>query len=505
MKRIYFKYIAGFLAAVLLVTACSKSFLDVQLVGDTSLESNYYKTPAQVFAGLVSVYDPLGTEAGGIDNTYANRIGPLNAASDDCYAGGGSSTDMDTWQAWNKYTLDAAKGPQGAFWSRNFTGIYRANLLLSKLDNVPGLAASDKARYTAEVKYLRAYYYFWLVRLFKNIPFFTAPIATADIFNQTQVKPEVVYTQIEKDLNEAMPGLPPTVPKSTEGGRVTRGAAKTLLGKVILYQNNNSRMLEAASLFEDVNKAGNDYGYSLLKNYGDIFRPDNKFNSESIFEIVHTTVGNGSWNSWPGFEGNVAVQMFGARSYSGPVYLNGWGFNPITPDLVSAMKGDPRYPYTIANIDSLKQAKAATYDPSYQNTGYFIQKYAPLQQFKSTGNGNYELNFPNDEMEMRLADTYLMEAEALVRGGGDATKAAAYLNAVRARVGLGPVAATLDNIYNERRLELATEGHRWFDLVRTGRAAAVLASKGFVAGKHEILPIPLTELNNTKLVQNPGY
>jgi hypothetical protein len=505
MKVKYFKYIAVFLSSLVILAACKKSFLEVELVGDTSLESNYYKNAAEAFAGLVSVYDPLGTEAGGIDNTYANRLGPLNAASDDCYAGGGSSTDMDTWQAWNKYTLDAAKGPQGAFWSRNYTGIYRANLLLTKLDNVPGLSAADKARYVAECKYLRAYYYFWLVRLFKNIPLFTAPIPTADIFGLTQAKPEEVYAQIEKDLTEATPDLPVSVPKSTEGGRVTRGAAKALLGKVILFQNNNARMIEAANLFEDINKAGNAYGYSLVPNFANIFRPDNKFNSESVFEIVHTTVGNGNWNSWPGFEGNVAVQMFGARSYSGPVYLSGWGFNPVTLDLVNAFKGDPRYTATIANIDSMKRAAGASYDASYQNTGYFIQKYAPLQQWKSTGNGNFELNFPNDEIEIRLADTYLMEAEALVRGGGDVNKAAFYLNAVRARSGLGPIAATLDNIYNERRLELATEGHRWFDLVRTGKAPAVLASKGFVAGKHEILPIPLTELRNTKLVQNPGY
>jgi len=98
-----------------------------------------------------------------------------------------------------------------------------------------------------------------------------------------------------------------------------------------------------------------------------------------------------------------------------------------------------------------------------------------------------------------------MEAEALLQGGGDATRAAALLNAVRARVGLAPVAATMANIKAERRLELATEGHRWFDLVRWGDAPSALAFKGFSAGKNEILPIPLVELANTKLVQNPGY
>jgi hypothetical protein len=443
-------------------------------------------------------------EAGGIDNTYANKIGPLNAASDDCYAGGGSSSDMTTWQAWNNYTVDPAVGPQGEFWSRNFTGIYRANLLLSKIDNVVGLDASLKSRYIAECKFLRAYYYFDLVRLFGKVPLFTAPIPTTQIYNQVQVPAADTYAQIEKDLKEAIADLPATVP-SSEYGRATRGAATAMLGKVILTENNDSRMLEAANYFEDVNKDGNAYGYHLLTNYGDIFRPDNKFNAESIFEISHTSKANGSWGNWPNFEGNVAVQMFGARGYSGPKYQSGWGFCPLTEGLVAALKGDPRYPYTVANIDSIASNGFGAYEKGYQNTGYFIEKFAPLTQWKSNGGGNAELNYPNDVIEIRLADTYLMEAEALLRGNGDAAKAGKYLNAVRARVGLAPVAVTLDNIYNERRLELATEGHRWFDLVRTSKAATVLSSKGFKAGKHEHLPIPLTELNNTRLVQNDGY
>jgi hypothetical protein len=171
---------------------------------------------------------------------------------------------------------------------------------------------------------------------------------------------------------------------------------------------------------------------------------------------------------------------------------------------VNALKGDPRYAATIVNIDSLAKAGACKYTPGYENTGYFIRKFAPLAAFQSTV-GNIELNWRNDEIEIRLADTYLLEAEALVRGGGNQTRAQQLLDAVRARVGLASVPATLDNIYNERRLELATEGHRWFDLVRTGQAATVLASKGFQTNKNEVLPIPLQELNNTKLVQNPGY
>ncbi|HEX2845286.1 MAG TPA: RagB/SusD family nutrient uptake outer membrane protein [Chitinophagaceae bacterium] len=504
MRTNYFSKICLVLLALPVLHACKKSFLDVDPVG-LNLESNYYSNPTEAFAGLVAAYDPLGMETAG---TYANKLGPLNSASDDCVAGGASGgNDMNTWQVWNNYTLTPAVGPQMEYWTRNFTGVSRTNIILSKLGDVPGLDENTKKRYIAEGKFLRAYYYFDLVRLFKNVPLFTAPVATEEIYNQVQAAPADVYAQIEKDLRDAIPDLPPTVPVTTEGGRATQGAAKALLGKVILFQNDNSRMMEAANLFEDVNKQDNIYGYKLMTNFGDIFRPDKKFNSESVFEIGHTSVANGNWNAWGAVEGNVYTQMIGPRAYTGTIYETGWGFNPVRKELADLLYGDPRYQYTVADIDSMVDAGAATsYEASYQNTGYFVQKFAPLKQWKSTGGGNVELNYPNNVIEIRLADTYLMEAEALLRApGGDAVKAAKYLNDVRARVGLTPVAATLDNVALERRKELATEGHRWFDLVRTGKAATVLAFKGFVAGKHEILPIPLNELTNTKLVQNPNY
>lgn len=490
-------YILAFmLLGSVLLNSCSKDFIDLKPKG-TALEDNYYRNAEEAFNGLVSVYDPLGKEVG---STYSNKIGPLNSASDDCYAGGASSSDVPAWQVWNNFTVDAANGIQSDFWERNFKGIYRANVMLSKLDAIP-MDEALKTRYIAECKFLRAYYYFDLVRLFKNVPLFTAPVSADDFFSVTQAPPAETWAQIEKDLKEAIIDLPEAVP-TEENGRVTKYAAIAVLGKAILFQNDNARMLEAANLLEQVNSSTN---YELLADFGQIFRPDNKFNKESIFEIVHTAQAIQGWGSWPNFEGNVYVQMCGPRGYSGPTYMPGWGFNPIMLDLVGLLKNDPRYPHTIANIDSLKVANVATYEAGFQNTGYFVQKYAPTIEFYSTIGGDPVLNYSYNYIEIRLADTYLMEAEALVRGGGDATKAQFYLDKVRERVGLPSVPATLDNIYKERRLELATEGHRFFDLVRTGQAATALASKGFTANKNEILPIPLAELANTKLVQNPGY
>lgn len=496
MKRTYIN-ISLLLLGLLVLGSCSKSFLEVEPTG-LMLEDNFYKTPEEAYQGLIACYDPLGTECG---QTYSNKIGPLNSASDDCYAGGGSSSDVPAWQVWNNYTLDPANGIQADFWSRNFKGVYRSNVLLTKIDKVPGLSSALKQRYTAECKFLRGYFYFDLVRLFKNVPLFTKPLTPIEVYDVTQASPTAVFAQIESDLRDAIAGLPASV-TAEEYGRATKMAAFALLGKVILWQNNESRMLEAAALFDSVNTSPY---YHLLADYGQIFRADNKFNAESIFEIVHTAKAIMGWGSWPNFEGNVYTQMCGARSYSGPTYVAGWGFNPITMDLVNLLKNDPRYKYTVINMDSMVAASLCTYKAGYQNTGYFVAKFAPLKEFYSTIGGDPVINYPNDVIEIRLADTYLMEAEALVRGNGDLGKAQNYLDMVRARVGLPSIPVTLDNIYKERRLELATEGHRWFDLIRTNQAATALASKGFKAGKHENLPIPLSEMTNTRLVQNPGY
>jgi hypothetical protein len=508
IKFILYSALAGLL---ILGISCSKSFLEVTPKGEV-LESNYYQTPDQVFSALVAVYNATEAEAGYGINWYANKLGPLNSAGDECYAGGGSSTDMDTYQQWDNYTMNPANAISRKFWAQDYSGIYRANLLISKLANdVPGLSESDKSRYIAECKTLRAYFYFELVRLFKNIPLSTDPISTADMYDIEQAAPEDVYAQIEQDLNDAIPVLPSTVP-SSENGRLTKGAAMALLGKAILYENDNSRMADAASWLNKVNTSG---VYHLLTNYRDIFDPGNKFNAESVWEISHS----GTAQSWWGpedFRGNVYCTMIGPRSYSAltdPVngapdadhtYYSGWSFNPIITSFAAKIHNDPRYKYTVADLDSLVDIGQASYLPGYRNTGLFIQKYAALLKWKCV-TGQAELNWPNDVIEIRLADTYLMEAEALIRGSGSAARAQELLDAVRARVGLVSVPATLDNIYNERMLELATEGHRWFDLVRTGKAATVLAFKGFVAGKSELLPIPLEELNNTKLVQNPNY
>jgi len=367
---------------------------------------------------------------------------------------------------------------------------------------------NEKARFEAEARFLRAYFYFDLIRYFRNIPLIDHPLVADEIYEVVQAAPEEIYALIESDLNAAMTNLPIQVSAEKEAGRASQGTAKALLGKVYLQQE---KFDLAAQQLADVNgEPGqtSQYGYRLLDNFADLFKVDNKFNSESILEISFTNTSIGDWDCIDCTEGNILNILVGPRSYSvsgdGPDYVAGWGFLPLTTDLVDLMRGDPRYPYTVIDMHQLADEGKGSYAPGYMDTGYFLEKYAGRDADRAEI-GSVELNFPQNIYDIRLADTYLLEAEAIVRGGGNMNRAADLLNAVRARVDLAPVAATLDNIKRERRIELAGEGHRWFDLVRWGDAPAALGSRGFVAGKHEVLPIPLLELDNTKLEQNKEY
>ncbi|MFD1820596.1 Starch-binding associating with outer membrane [Pseudarcicella hirudinis] len=507
MKRNINKYIAGLVIGVQLLSSCTTDFLEVKPKG-TDLESNYYRNQQEAFNGLVAVYDVVGWQGSG----FVTKIGALNAASDDHYAGGGGANDITSFQVFSNYTLTPATGPQDELWRKGFSGIFRANVILQKIGTVP-MDESLKKRYIAEAKFLRAYFYFDLVRLFKNIPLFTSTVSTSEMNNVLQATPEEVYKQIEKDLTEAMADLPAAVPVATEGGRATQGAGHALLGKVYLQQEKFGPAAQELAAVNGTPGGASQYGYKLLSNFGDLWNVKNKFNAESIFEIAYTNTSAGAWGCVSCTEGNVLNIMVGPRGYkaktaNAPDYVSGWSFLPVTPDLFNAIHFDPRYKYTIANLDSLEKNGIATYEKGYMNTGYFLEKFAGRDSFKWTGAGNMELNFPQNIYDMRLADMYLLEAEALVRGGGNLERASALLNAVRDRAyhdNLHHLPATMDNIINERRLELAGEGHRWLDLVRWKKAGTVLGPRGFKEGKHEILPIPLLEMENTKIQQSKEW
>ena len=501
MKTHTFKLVLAALAVIFTLNSCSEDFLEVPVKG-TNLESNYYRNETEAFAGLVAVYDVMRKYSGG----FENMVTFFNAGSDDFRAGGGNASDGIGIQSFDDFTITPTTMPQ-SYWSDYYQGISRANFLLTKLPEVP-MDEGKIARMTAETRALRALYYFNLVRMFKNIPLITAPLTSSEFNEVPQAEPAAVFAQIEDDLLAAIPDLPPTIP-AQEAGRITKGGAQAILGKVYLWQGKNS---EAAAQLREVNGTPgetNQYGNRLLDSFDALWETDNKFNAESIVEVAHTNASFSYWEIWGGGqdEGNTINTMVGPRSYSqlteaAPDLPSGWSFNPVEPELYDLLEGDPRFEATILDLEALVAAGAASYLPGYEDTGYFLNKFIPTRADVTTGAGEPILNYRQNFYVIRLADTYLMEAEAL---GGTGERAQDLLDAVRARVGLPSIPVSLQAIYRERRLELAGEGHRFFDLVRTGRAAEFLSDEGFVPGKHEILPIPYRETENTIIEQNPQY
>jgi len=504
-------YIAAIALGTQLLGSCKKE-LDVNSQGRQTTDT-YYKTPAQAFTALVSVYDRFGFQTGGLYDKLAIN----DVAGGDQVAGGGSATDINDLQVMQTWTLSSTSGPESYIWNRSYTGIYRANVLLSQIDKC-GLDAATKTRYIAELKAMRGAFYFDLVWYFKNVPLLTGILPVDSLYTVVQAAPADVYTYAENDLLAAIPNLPQTVSAGSEGGRLTQGAAKAILGKMYLYEK---KWQPAADMLKDVNGTNpgvtpSIYGYSLLPKFSDLWKPSNKFNSESVVEFVHTSTSNGGWSDAGASEGNLICIISGPRGYSvvkdsvAPDYYSGYSFLMFTKDFANAMYGDPRYGATVANMDSLVSINHAKYNgaAAYGNTGFYLNKYAGHAADVASVSGTKELNFPQDEYEIRLADTYLMEAEALMNAGADVSSAGrAYqlFNAVRARVGLAPAAVTQANIEHERWMEFAGEGQRFPDLVRWGKAATVLAGRGFVAGRNEIFPIPQSELNNTKLQQSKEW
>ncbi|MDF2192118.1 RagB/SusD family nutrient uptake outer membrane protein [Paraflavitalea sp. CAU 1676] len=502
MKTLQIAY-SVLIAAGLLTTSCNKEFLEADPRGQF-LEDKYYRNEQEAYNGLVAVYDVVGWQGGG----YVTKIGTMDAGSDDHFAGGGGPNDITNYQVFSNYTLSPAVGPHLELWAKGFSGIFRANTLLAKLPKVP-MDENNKKRFTAEAKFLRAYFYFDLVRFFKSIPLLTEPVAPEKMYDVLQVTSDVVYAQIEKDLKEAFAELPASLTLSTQAGRATKAAAQSLLGKMYLWQK---KYKEAAAEFAVVNGTPGGtgaYGNKLFSTFAGLFSLANEFNTESVFEISYTNTSAGGWGCVSCTEGNVLNIMTGPRGYnrkdaSAPDYVSGWSFLPVTDDLFNVMKDDPRLNATIANLKQLETDNKITYQKGYMNTGYFLEKTAGRESFKWTGAGNMELNFPKNMYDMRLADLYLLEAEALLMTNSDLPRAQALLDAVRDRAygdALHRVPLTLNNLKLERRMELAGEGHRWLDLVRWGDAPTVLGPRGFKAGKHEYLPIPILELENTKIEQ----
>lgn len=453
------------------VLGCS-DFLDLKPL-DVRVEDNFYRTESDATEALTSVYDVLQWNT--VQGFHPTPM-LLDIASDDAFAGGGSRSDAPNIIEIDQDNIRPTNVEIEGLWKKHFIGIARANLILARID---GIEASEnfKKSVIAQTKFLRAHFYLDLVRFYGNVPLILEPQNNPNEYCQPQVAPKLVYDQIARDLEEAIVDLPAQTIQASQG-RATRWAAKALLARAYLfYKGVYGQEMQTGSVTVDAPRALNhlkdvinNSGHDLVANYGEIFRRTGEFNRESVWEISYSDLN--PWFDWgyiQGGEGNIQAQMQGAR-ISNPAaedYLAGWSFAPVTHDLYTAFEeGDPRREATIIVETEYKEG----FDKGYQHTGYFSKKYSTSKDYAPAA-GQPELNWGNNYRSIRFSDVLLMAAELdLMTGGG--TDAANFLNRVRARVGLPAKVATMDNIFQERRVELALEGHRYWDLMRRGVSTA---------------------------------
>ncbi len=477
--------------AVCAIQACSENFLDVAPINQINSE-NFFNSEEDYSQALVASYDLLGA-------TYLNVIlGEI--ASDNTLCGGENANDVPGWQEIDDMKHSSVNDQVRNLWNWMYAGINRCNYIFEFQDK---LEFEGKDQILAQNAFLRAYYYFELTKWFGDVPLaIDKRVSFSEVSNFPRVTKASVYAQIETDLNFASSALP-----ATQGqlGRVTKGAAQSLLGKVLIFQG---KYAEAATILDQVIASNN---YDLHEDFSTLFLQQEENNQESVFEIQYSNVQGAGFGCLQCSEGNVAVGFSGIRGYNGPTYQGGFSFNVPVQDLVDQYAAnDQRLDPTIMDIEAFKAAQAekgidVSYSEGFEHTGYYNHKYIPR-----TGESFQDPNLTNatNYRAIRFADVLLLAAEAHNKEGNDAT-ALTYLNRVRARAGLAAVTdtgTTLEEvIFQERRLELAGEGHRFFDLVRTGRAAAAIP--GFQEGKHELFPIPFLEIELAGNIwdQNPGY
>jgi hypothetical protein len=516
MKKIFWTKFSLLLTVFFCVTiSCSDDFLDVPVQGGVNTSSD----PELAQKLVTGVYSSLlqGDSWGNGDVHGFAFITASSIMSDDADKGSTPSDQAIPVGALDDFTVTPTNKFCETLWSGHYNSIGAANQALEALED-PAIDADLKTQLTGEVHFLRGYLYFNLVRMFGGVPLvLRVPIDANDANNdpvfQTRATIPEVYTSIIEDLTIAVNNLP--LKGVLDPGHATRGAAQSLLAKVYMYKasdpanpNSNADWQQVYNLTDAVITSAK---YSLVPDYAMIWRQAGDNSNESIFEVQTGEFNNANLNP------DLYTVCQGARQGGRGGWDDlGWGFNNPSPQLLSAYEaGDIRKAATIIFIDnSGTHTGTRLWDgfripsaDSVQNLYYNYKAYTSRSQEQYANTG--DKNRPKNIRILRYADVLLMNAEAAVRLGiGDPV---GKINLLRERADLTPKAVvTINDIWQERRVELAMEHDRFWDLVRQGNAAAVLHAAGktnFVAGKHELLPIPNSQilLSGNKLLQNPNY
>ncbi len=493
------KYISIAVVAAFL-PACS-DFLD-KIPEDSINTSNFFQSEDDAIGAINGAYQPLQWP-----KLYNMRMWTTDIMAGNSIVGAGGGTDgIETQDEANFVTSTDNQGVLD-MWRGPWPGILRCNIILQKVPEM-NISENLKNRIIGEACFLRAHYYFILVQFFGDVPLVLKPVEPGDDLRPFRTPKTEVYKQIESDLATAVTMLPEREQYSGSNiGRASKGSAVGMLAKVELTLGNYQRVVNLCDSVKSL-------GYALNANYADNFNPTTENSIESLFEVQYVDgAGMDFWSN--------ENQASWLSTFTGPrgsnMVAGGWGWNQPTQEFVNAYEaGDFRKNVTVF-YEGCPKFDGMDYKKSYSTTGYNLRKFLVPLSVSSTYD-NSPLNFP----VLRYADVLLMKAEALNELGRTAeaqllaTDDNATLNKVRVRAGLLNVTGLnqtdlRNKILHERRMELAFEGQRWFDLIRVNGGQYGIdflhsIGKSNMSSKYLLFPVPQKERDsNPNLTQNTGY
>ena len=475
-----------------MLAAASCGFLDIRTEATMPTSGTDYSKAENMFQPVSAAYAQMR------QGHAFNYLCLAEIPSDDADKGSDPS-DSPTAAEMNNYTFTPNNGLLNSVWTEFFNMVSAAN---NAIEQMPLYAAEQKTeankalarQYASEAKVIRAYAYWQLTRMFGSVPLVDRSMSAEELGNNPQVPLDRLYDFMYEDLQEAINLLPDTYGKNW-GCRYNKYTAMALKAKVALYRGD---WAEAAKQADAIISSGR---YRLMDDFRYVFSMDGENCAESLMEIESSDMGMSS-GSAPWLE---YAYIQGPRNNK-PSNMQGWGFNVPSDKLLAFLKDrhdDIRYATTVL-VSGTTTPEGDEILSTCANPYYNGKVYTPSAYNDWSYNG---YGFDHNVRVIRYSDILLIYAEALANGAPQGTcglSAADALGKVRARAGLAPVEATLENIYDERRAEFALEENRLFDLKRTGRAAGTI--KGFVSPKHDYYPVPANQLQlNTALVQRTGW
>ena len=484
-------YLLCVMAIASLPASCSKAFL-TETDPTKNASTDAYKDSAGIGTGVIAAYSSL-QNVYGKSGTYRGIFPFADVTTDDSY----SVTDGSGIADFEYFSIISSNPVLQGFWSATYKTVASCNIIIDRIGAVP-MNETVKSRYIGEMKFIRALAYFNAVRIWGEIPLVTKEVQSIEegyIYGKAPVAD--VYRQIIADFTDAEAALPVTYTNAADLGRATKPAAKGMLAKVYVTLKDYSN---AVTTLSDFVRDYDNTVCSLQTSYANVFLTTNEMNSEILFAVRYKRGGFGT--------GSPFYNFFGPSSTSVITVGTAGQFNLIRKDLNDSLTAN-------GSADTRRAAAIGTVGTAT----YYTKKYLDPTP---TANNDAE----NDWIVLRYADVLLMYAEALNEAAAtNVATALPYINKVRARAGIGLLTAATQTqfslrkaIVKERRFELHLEGHRWFDLVRTGDAITVLnnhftkyqvKNNGVLVtiDEHNLLfPIPQNEINtNPVLVQNDGY